>query len=61
MPYNKKKTLSFVVYQVGTWITTGAVGAGFVPGLMAVFAIVAVIVGLIKRTEASFAVEYKLS
>ena len=53
--------VSFVVYQVGTLITTGAVGAGFVPGLIAVLTIVAVIFGLIKRTETKFAAEYKLS
>lgn len=54
-------TVSFLVYQIGTVITTGAVGAGFVPGLIAVIAIVAVVVGLIKRTELKFASEYKLS
>ena len=53
--------VSFAVYQVGTLITTGAVGAGFVPGLIAVLTIVAVIFGLIKRTETKFAAEYKLS
>ena len=52
--------VSFVVYQVGTLITTGAVGAGFVPGLIAVGVIVAVVLGLIKKTEAKFAAEYKL-
>ena len=54
-------TVAFFVYQVGTLITTGAVGAGFVPGLIAVGAIAAVIIGLIKKTEAKFAAEYKLS
>ena len=29
-------TVGFLVYQIGTLITTGAVGAGFVPGLIAV-------------------------
>ena len=36
-------TVSFLVYQIGTLITTGAVGAGFLPGLAAVAVIVAVI------------------
>ena len=54
-------TVAFFVYQIGTLITTGAVGAGFVPGLIAVGAIAAVIIGLIKKTEAKFAAEYKLS
>ena len=54
-------TVSFFVYQIGTWMTTGAVGAGFVPGLIVVGVIVAIIVGLIKKRENSFAVDYKLS
>jgi len=42
-------TVAYLVYQIGTLITTGAVGAGFVPGLVAVAAIVAVVVSLIKK------------
>ena len=54
-------TVAFVVYQIGTIITTGAVGAGFVPGLIAV-AVFAVVVGiLIHKKNVSFATEYKLS
>ena len=37
-------TIGFAVYQVGTLITTGAVGAAFVPGLIAVLAMAAIIV-----------------
>ena len=36
-------TMSFLVYQIGTLVTTGSLGAGFLPGL----AVVAVIVGVI--------------
>lgn len=39
-------TVSFLVYQVGTLITTGKLGAGFFPGLIAVAIIVAVVVYL---------------
>ncbi len=53
-------TVAFLVYQIGTLITTGAFGAGFVPGLIAVIAIVAIIVGVIVRNEKKFAAEYKL-
>ena len=53
-------TLAFLVYQIGTVITTGGVGAGFVPGLIAVVAIVAVIVYLIKQNEKKIAAEYAL-
>ncbi|MBR5251382.1 MAG: ferrous iron transporter B [Oscillospiraceae bacterium] len=44
-------TVAFLVYQIGTVITTGSVGAGFVPGLAAVAAIVAVIASMIARTD----------
>ena len=36
-------TIGFLVYQIGTLITTGALGAGFLPGLAAVM-VIAVIV-----------------
>ena len=42
--------LSFLVYQVGTLITTGSLGAGFLPGLLAVAVFAAVIAMLIRRT-----------
>ena len=33
-------TIGFLVYQVGTLVTTGGFGAGFLPGLIAVAAMV---------------------
>ena len=53
-------TIAYLVYQIGTLITTGSVGAGFLPGLIAVAAIVAVIVYLIKKADKSLAEEYAL-
>ncbi len=53
-------TVGFLVYQVGTLITTGSVGNGFVPGLIAVLAMVAVLVVLIVRSNRKFADEYAL-
>ena len=44
-------TVSYLVYQIGTLITTGTVGAGFVPGLIAVVAIVAIIVVITQRNN----------
>ena len=44
-------TVSYLVYQIGTLITTGSLGAGFLPGLIAVAAIAAVIVSLIKKAD----------
>lgn len=53
-------TVGFLVYQIGTLITTGAVGNGFVPGLIAVLAMAAVLVVLIVRSNRKFADEYAL-
>lgn len=49
-------TLGFLVYQIGTLITTGSVGAGFVPGLIAVAAMAAMVVYLIQKTNKESAV-----
>jgi len=53
-------TISYFVYQIGTLITTGNFGAGFLPGLIAVAAIVAVIVHLIQKANKALAAEYAL-
>jgi len=53
-------TVGYLVYQIGTLITTGKLGAGFVPGLIAVAVMVAILVALIARTNKKFAAEYKL-
>ncbi len=53
--------VAFLVYQLGTLITTGSLGAGFVGGLIAVLVIVAIMAALIQRTNRSFAAKYKLS
>ena len=54
-------TVAFLVYQIGTIITAGTVGAGFVPGLIAVLAMVAILVYIIKKSENSFEAKYALS
>ena len=43
--------VAFLVYQIGTLVTAGTVGAGFIPGLIAVAGIVAVVVYMIRRQE----------
>ncbi|MBR4038844.1 MAG: ferrous iron transport protein B [Clostridia bacterium] len=53
-------TVAFLVFQIGTLVTTGALGAGFLPGLIVVIAIAAYIVSLIKKTEKNLAAEYAL-
>ena len=50
-------TVAFLVYQIGTLITTGSFGTAFVPGLIAVAAIVGVIVYLINNTNKRLAAE----
>ena len=54
-------TVAFLVYQIGTLVTEGTVGSGFVPGLIAVCAIVGVIIALIGKSEKSLKAEYALS
>ena len=53
-------TVSFLVYQIGTLITTGSLGAGFLGGLVIVAFIVGIIVYLIKKADQKFAAEYAL-
>ena len=54
-------TVGFFVYQIGTLIETGTLGAGFVPGLVAVIVIAAIVVALIRKNNSQFAAQYKLS
>ena len=43
--------VAFFVYQIGTLITEGTLGGGFVPGLIAVIVIIAFVISLIKKNE----------
>ena len=54
-------TVAFVVYQVGTLITAGTLGEGFVAGLIVVAAIWAIFIGLIVKANKGLAAEYELS
>ena len=54
-------TVGYLVYQIGTLITTGAFGAGFVPGLIAVAVMVAVVVYLCINSERKLKKEYELN
>lgn len=53
-------TVGFLVYQIGTLITTGSLGTGFVYGLVAIAIFAAVIVYLIQRNQKEMVLEYKL-
>lgn len=52
--------VGFLVYQIGTLITTGAVGAGFAGGLVFVILFAVVVAYLIKSNQKHLALEYKL-
>lgn len=53
-------TVGFLVYQIGTLITTGSVGAGFAGGLIAVLCFVLVISGIIVYNRRKMVTEYQL-
>lgn len=54
-------TAAFLVYQIGTLVSTGSFGDGFIPGLIMATAMAVIIVILINKKNARFAAEYKLS
>ncbi len=53
-------TLAFLVYQVGTMITTGAPGTGFLPGLAAVLVMVLSVVYLMIRSDKKVKIDYSI-
>ena len=54
-------TVGYLVYQIGTLITTGSFGAGFIPGLIAVAVMVAIIVYLCIKANKNLEAEYALN
>ncbi len=54
-------TVGFLVYQVGTLITTGSLGAGFIGGLLAVITFAAIATILIIRGRKQLSREYALN
>ena len=54
-------TLGFLVYQIGTLIVTGSLGAGFVPGLIAVLVMASIVIYLCIRSQKNLKSEYALS
>ncbi len=53
-------TVGFLVYQIGTLVTTGSIGAGFAGGLIAVIAFAAIIAGIIMSNRRKMVLEYRL-
>ena len=54
-------TVAFLVYQIGTLVTTGSLGTGFIPGLIVVAAIAAFLVYRIRVADKSLQTTYSLS
>ena len=52
--------VGFLVYQIGTLITTGAFGAGFFPGFIAVVVMVGIIAYMMARSDNKIKAEYAL-
>ncbi len=53
-------TIGYLVYQVGTLVTTGTFGAGFLPGLVAVAAMVAIVVYFCKNSDKKLKAEHSV-
>lgn len=53
-------SVGFLVYQVGTLATTGSVGAGFAPGLVAVLIFAAILVYACRNADRTLASKYAL-
>jgi len=53
-------TVGFLVYQIGTLIVTGSIGAGFVGGLIAVLEFAGIIAFIIVNNRRKMAMEYRL-
>ena len=54
-------TVAYLVYQIGTLITTGCFGTAFVPGLIAVAVITAIVVYLCVNADKKVKAEYTLT
>ena len=52
--------VAFLVYQIGTLITAGTLGQGFLPGIIVTAAIVAFIISLIRKADKKLDTQYAL-
>ena len=53
-------TVGFLVYQIGTLITSGTFGEGFIYGLIAIAVFAGIIIYLIKKNKKDMPVEFRL-
>ena len=54
-------SVGYLVYQIGTLITTGALGVGFFPGLVALLIMIAIVVFLCKRSDEKLKKDYSFN
>ena len=54
-------TVAYLTYQIGTLITTGSFGAGFLPGLIVVAMMATIVISLVRNTNKQLSAEYALS
>ena len=54
-------TAAYLTYQIGTLITTGSLGAGFLPGLIVVIILAAIVLALVRKTNKGLSAAYALS
>ena len=54
-------TVGYLVYQIGTIVVTGSLGAGFAGGLIAVIGFAGIVTLIILNNRRKMALEYKLS
>ncbi|WP_326907650.1 ferrous iron transporter B [Sedimentibacter sp. MB31-C6] len=54
-------TVAFITYQIGTLLTTGALGSGFLPGLIAIIAMIGYVVYLTRKGEQKASAKEALS
>lgn len=53
-------TVAFLVYQIGTLATTGAFGTAFIPGLIAILAMIAAVVFIVVNAKRKVSREFTL-
>lgn len=53
-------SVAFLVYQIGTLVSTGSLGTGFIGGLIAVIVMILIVISLIMRTNKQLKAEFSL-
>ena len=54
-------TVAYLTYQIGTLITSGSFGAGFLPGLIVVAMMATIVISLVRNANKQLSAEYALS